>query len=152
MKKTKKVVKRVTKLRPRKRVRRNPMARALEVAEAKHKKAVVDWAKCIERIAFLKVEIPRLEDVIRVLGGSSSRTDVGATEQPTATNAASQYVEDQGVAIQQYPLTERKATGPVPAAVAVPTHLQHMIKEHPLVVKGTGGALGAVQPFEFPDE
>ncbi len=152
----KKLKKKVTKLRPRKRVRRNPMARALEMAEKKHEGAVLEWQKCVGRIQFLKEEIPRLEGIIRALGGVVTR---GATGVPVPPPMPENRVSpdnpeelDQTAAILQHPLTERVATGTVPGAVVVPAHLQHMIKEHPLVLKGAGDVQGQIADVQFPED
>jgi hypothetical protein len=154
----KKLKKKVTKLRPRKKVKRNPMDRALEMAEHKHETAVVEWQKCLGRMQFLKEEIPRLEGIIRALGGTLGRPFVGAppAQSRQASAAADEFdnadVVDQTAAIAANPLTERVATGPVPGTVIVPAHLQHMVKEHPLVVKPNMGTQGQIADVHFPED
>lgn len=130
MKKVKKVTKKVTKV-----SRRSPMARALEEAQTKYTKALVEWEKCLGRVAILKIEIPRLEEIVRVLGGTTSRRLNGIPGPSDGVIPESGEL-DQTKAILSNPLTERVATGPIPLAVNVPPHLAKMIKEHPLIQRG----------------
>jgi hypothetical protein len=154
-----KKIKKIAKLRPRKRVRRNPMARALEMSEKKHESAVVEWQKCLGRMQFLKEEIPRLEGIIHALGGTLGRPFVGAPPMvardvvpgsPVAPEPTAEV--DQTAAILTHPLSERIPTGPVPASVIVPNHIKHMVKEHPLVLKGAGDVQGQVAAVDFPED
>jgi len=143
-------------LRPRKKVTRDPISRALQVTEKKYEAAVMEFNKCIAKIVTLKDEIPTLADRIRVLGGRATDMPVVLGTLPAPPAAAAPEGADatdiaQARVILQHPLSERIPTGPPPANVmaAIPNAIRHMIKEHPAAVKDNFGARGFVERVDL---
>lgn len=116
---------------PKGRVRRNPYARALELATRRHDKALEDFTKFQQKIAALQIELPRLEQMKRVL-----------EEYLHGKSTAPPSLRLPGIPSTLPDLGERKPSGPLPANPmdVVPAHLRHMITEHPSITRGSAGA------------
>ena len=119
------------------RVRRNPFARALETAENRLIKASAEFTKCQARITALSMEIPKLADTIRSLNQQLGK-DTGSPSQELSTTARPD-----------------KPILPLPPAVQalVPEHLRRFIQPHISTLKNSearGGAVAAAS--EFTDE
>lgn len=118
---------------PKKRASRNPYARALATATKKYDKAFSDLERLDTKCAQLRLELPRLEQVVAVLQGYLDGGAIGAAPALRRPPAAGAPLLPE--------LGERKASGPPPknAMDVVPAHLRHMITEHPSIERGSAG-------------
>jgi hypothetical protein len=130
----------IVKAKPKKKVRRNPYSRALDQATAKYNKALLDYKKCLLKKEELELALPRLERMKMALeeylqGGSvGPLPDIPEDYATTAGRLTGDAME--AAAILRQPLPERVPTSFAPTGFVVPAHLQHMIKDHPLLSKG----------------
>lgn len=143
---------------PKRKVRRNPYARALDQATAKYNKAVLDYQKLLLKKEELELALPRLERMKLALeeylrgGGTGPRPELRSS---TGLPADIPADAKEAVAILSQPLPPRVATGPAPGGFVIPAHLQHMIKEHPLLAKDgkvRGGVTHVQLPSAEPDD
>jgi hypothetical protein len=136
---------------PKRRVRRSPYGRALDLATKRHEKAVAEYTKCQLRIAALEEEMPRLEEMVRVLEGyiNGDRNDSPPAPPPVTS-------------LDRIPLRE-KPLAPVPQVAnglpqslmeRVPAHLRHMIPTHPSLerINQAGGGVGTMRVGREDDE
>ncbi len=112
------------------RVRRNPYARALEIATSRLEKASMEYRRCESRMAELTLEIPKLADMIRSLGGYFEKTPSAV-----ATEALLEIHHEPAPA------------APIPKSPLdlVPEHLKRFITPHPSTMRLTQAG-GAVSP------
>ncbi len=115
---------------PKPRVRRNPYARALDVATKRHAKALMEYQGCETRLYALRLEIPKLDEMRRVLAAYFEKGP-SATQEDIAAQASMPLPE----------LGERKPAAPLPQHVQdlVPAHLRGMIKPHPSLLREEPG-------------
>lgn len=149
----------IAKAKPKKKVRRNPYSRALDQATAKYNKAVLDYKKCLIKKDQLEQALPRLERMKMALeeyiggGGTGPIPDLHGpllTPDPPATTGDAR----EAAAILSQPLPSRVPTGPANGFV-IPKHLQHMVKDHPLMSKDgrvRGGVTHVQLPTTDPDD
>jgi hypothetical protein len=136
--KSKRILRPLPKAKVKRKVRRNPYSVALDKATAKYAKAVLDYQKILLKKEELELALPRLERMKLALeeylrgGGTGPRPNLEqAFEVEPPLN--SEVVQARTILTQ--PLPPRVATSPAPAGFVIPAHLQHMIKEHPLLAK-----------------
>ena len=144
-------------LKPKKKVRRNPYSRALDQATDKFNKAVLDYKKCLLKKEELELALPRLERMKLALeeylrgGGTGPMPEL--PQQPENVEVTTEIREARTILGQ--PLPPRVATGGVPQGFVIPAHLQHMIQPHPLLAKDRkvqGGVTHIALPSTDPDD
>lgn len=124
---------------PARRVRRSPYGRALELANKRFDKAVAEYAKCQIRIAALEQEIPRLNEMQRVLEGYIRGNKPGSV--PPAELGHSEIP-----ALRMLPVPTPSAPVNLPASIAdrIPEHLRRFIPVHPSMLRESHAQGGVV--------
>ncbi len=121
---------------PKPRVRRNPFERALENANQRLERASSEYNRCQARMADLAIEIPKLADMVRSLGGYVEKS---------LTAIATEAMQE----IHHEPLP----ANPIPRSPMelVPEHLRRFITPHPSTARGTQ-AQGRAMPSQMAGE
>ncbi len=121
---------------PTRRVRRSPYGRALDLATKRYDRAVDEYLKCQKRLSALEEEIPKLDEMKRVLEGYIDGTKAGSVPAASLTN--------------QMPPAENPVNLPPPElppgiADRVPAHLRRFIVPHPSILKNSQAQGGVVR-------
>lgn len=137
------------KIKPRPVSRRNPYERALEQAEERLSKAVVEHGEHVARLTELTDEIPKLQEVIRGLQAYANKGTAptvtakvpefvtGMQHAPSPqSNAGIRRVDDTQLAAEQAAIAKLMAGMPAPAPIspdvpAIPMDLARFFPPHP---------------------
>lgn len=124
---------------PKRRVRRNPYARALELAQHRMTKIEAERDRLYSKLMAVSQEIPKLQDVIRVLEGYFDRNG-----QPQPSSFLQESVPIDAPERNQ---SSAYIPSPLPASMAgiVPEHLRRFIPVHPTMFRPNQAQGGAVR-------